>query len=75
MSAYKLRITVLLPDKAAPFVTLVNKVVAAKGSTDAAAEVLGVSRIVVRNLLDRSYLTDKQARLIFAAYKNIKHTL
>lgn len=75
MSTYQKRIAVLPAEKAAPFAMIVGKVVVAKGGTEAAATALGVSRTVVRKVVDENYITDKQARVVLAAYKQIKHTL
>ena len=72
MSNYQPRIAVMPVDKVEPFAVIAREIVLLKGSVSAAAPALGVSRIVVRKLLDQAYLTDKQARLILASYRRIK---
>lgn len=69
MSAYKPRIKVLMPDKTRPFAALVQKVLRTEGHDRDAAAALGVSRTVLRRLIDDEYLTDKQARNILSGYR------
>ncbi len=69
---YARRIAHLTPAQVAPFRRIVDVVWAEQRGRRVAAEILGVSETVLRNIKGKELLTDKQARVILANYKKWK---
>ena len=72
MSNYQPRIAVIDPVKTEPFKVMIRELSAKFGSERKATEAIGASRNTIQKLMYESYLTDKQARIILAKYKELK---